>query len=64
MPRGDKTGPEGKGPKTGRGLGKCSDKDVKEIEKETSDIYNNVVGRRGGRRFGPGDGTGNRPRRK
>ena len=24
MPRGDGTGPEGKGPKTGRGLGKCS----------------------------------------
>lgn len=23
MPRGDKTGPEGKGPKTGRGLGNC-----------------------------------------
>jgi len=24
MPQGDKTGPEGKGPKTGRGLGYCS----------------------------------------
>jgi hypothetical protein len=24
MPRGDRTGPEGKGPKTGRGLGYCS----------------------------------------
>jgi len=24
MPRGDGTGPEGKGSKTGRGLGKCS----------------------------------------
>ena len=24
MPGGDKTGPEGKGPKTGRGLGPCS----------------------------------------
>jgi hypothetical protein len=23
MPRFDKTGPDGKGPKTGRGLGKC-----------------------------------------
>jgi len=23
MPRGDGTGPEGKGPKTGRGKGKC-----------------------------------------
>jgi hypothetical protein len=24
MPRYDRTGPEGKGPKTGRGLGKCN----------------------------------------
>jgi len=24
MPRGDKTGPQGKGPKTGRGLGLCT----------------------------------------
>jgi hypothetical protein len=24
MPRGDKTGPEGKGPRTGRGLGKSA----------------------------------------
>lgn len=24
MPRGDRTGPDGKGPKTGRGLGYCS----------------------------------------
>lgn len=23
MPRGDRTGPEGRGPKTGRGLGDC-----------------------------------------
>lgn len=25
MPRFDKTGPEGEGPRTGRGLGKCSE---------------------------------------
>jgi hypothetical protein len=24
MPRGDKTGPEGQGPRTGRGKGRCS----------------------------------------
>lgn len=24
MPRGDRTGPEGRGPKTGRGLGSCN----------------------------------------
>jgi len=27
MPRGDRTGPQGQGPKTGRGRGKCSSKD-------------------------------------
>jgi hypothetical protein len=26
MPRGDRTGPQGQGPKTGRGLGKCNPK--------------------------------------
>ena len=26
MPRFDGTGPQGKGPKTGRGMGKCQDK--------------------------------------
>lgn len=30
MPRKDGTGPEGKGPKTGRGLGPCN-KDSKEL---------------------------------
>ena len=27
MPRGDKTGPQGQGPMTGRGRGKCNPKD-------------------------------------
>lgn len=45
MPRKDKTGPEGKGPKTGRGFGNCDPKDVKDIEKETEDAYNQVAGR-------------------
>ena len=26
MPRGDRTGPQGQGPKTGRGMGKCGPK--------------------------------------
>lgn len=26
MPRGDRTGPRGQGPKTGKGLGKCNPK--------------------------------------
>lgn len=29
MPKYDKTGPQGKGPKTGRGLGKCAPKKKK-----------------------------------
>ena len=29
MPYGDKTGPRGKGPKTGRGLGSCKPKSKK-----------------------------------
>ena len=34
MPKFDKTGPESKGPKTGRGLGKCKPQNKKETEKE------------------------------
>ncbi len=30
MPRQDGTGPEGKGPGTGRGLGKCNTKEYKQ----------------------------------
>lgn len=30
MPNFDKTGPRGKGPKTGRGLGKCKPQDKKQ----------------------------------
>lgn len=33
MPRRDRTGPEGKGPKTGRGLGPCDDKDTKQSDR-------------------------------
>ena len=50
MPRFDRTGPEGKGPMTGRGLGKCTD-----IENEDRDYYGygyGLGGNRGrGRRF-------------
>jgi hypothetical protein len=34
MPNRDRTGPEGKGPKTGKGLGKCK-KDKKSTDKKT-----------------------------
>lgn len=49
MPRFDRTGPEGKGPRTGRGLGDCPPS-----EKETD---NNTFPRRG-RGFGWGRGRG------
>lgn len=32
MPQFDKTGPQGKGPGTGRGLGKCSPEDLKKYK--------------------------------
>jgi len=42
MPRYDRTGPEGKGPLTGRGLGKC---DVSKIidEKKKTDIADKII---------------------
>ncbi len=49
MPRGDKTGPEGLGPRSGRGLGYCSGYD--------SPGYTKGVPR-GGRGFGRGYGRG------
>ncbi len=35
MPNKDKTGPKGKGSKTGRGMGDCEDKDATEKNKST-----------------------------
>ncbi len=57
MPGGDRTGPMGMGPMTGRGAGDCSDV-------PTAGNANNVPGRgfargRGGRGFGRGLGRGN-----
>ncbi|MBT3405523.1 DUF5320 domain-containing protein [archaeon] len=37
MPNKDRTGPEGKGPRTGRGLGTCKPEDETEKEKEEKD---------------------------
>lgn len=45
MPAGDRTGPEGKGPRTGRGFGFCSGYDAPGYS------------RRGGGRFGRGQGN-------
>ncbi len=57
MPKGDKTGPEGKGPKTGRGLGYCSgsDKPGYESDQPTQGM---ARGPRNGQGNGPKDGRG------
>lgn len=54
MPRGDKTGPEGKGPKTGRGMGDCK----KSSNQSTSSIRGTGLGRGQGRRQGRRQGRG------
>jgi len=53
MPRGDSTGPEGKGPRTGRGAGDCSGN-------EDPDIANERPRRGFGFGFGGGRGLGGR----
>jgi len=50
MPRGDRTGPDGKGSKTGRGLGYCAGDDSPGFTK--------------GSRRGMGRRKGNKPRRR
>ena len=50
MPRMDGTGPEGKGPKTGRGLGKCNE--------ETSEKSIRELGKGMGKRRKSGSGVG------
>ena len=49
MPRRDKTGPEGKGPMTGRGKGKCKEED-KDLEfsdkKEAMQYLANMTGKK------------------
>jgi len=55
MPGGDKTGPEGKGPKTGRGLGFCNGNDKPGFE---SDEPRRGQGLNNGLRRGRGRGLG------
>ena len=50
MPRGDKTGPEGQGPKTGRGLGPCNG------ENQKGSQFPKQLGRGRGRGLGRGLG--------
>ncbi len=55
MPRGDKTGPEGKGSMTGRGLGSCAGTN---LSNSNSSFLG--LGRRLGRGMGMGRSFGNR----
>ena len=61
MPRGDKTGPEGRGPATGRGLGGCLP--GKSTGKKTT-VPSRGFGGGGGLGRGPGGGRGMGGRRK
>jgi hypothetical protein len=57
MPKMNGTGPEGKGPKTGRGLGKCGRKmSQEELQEKTG----KGMGKR--RKSGGGEGRGKRSR--
>ena len=55
MPLGDKTGPRGKGARTGRGLGSCAPKDI-DLAKESN--LPRGLGGGYGRGFGAGAGYG------
>ena len=55
MPSGDRTGPEGWGPRTGRGLGYCSGYDSPGF---TRGYYGRGMGRGYGRGYGRGLGRG------
>jgi hypothetical protein len=54
MPKMNGTGPEGKGPKTGRGLGRCKKTSPEELKKKLGE----GMGKR--RKSGGGDGKGSR----
>ena len=47
MPGGDKTGPQGEGPLTGRGLGPCNESDESDKKKKKTKNLGRGLGRRG-----------------
>lgn len=57
MPKGDKTGPEGKGPRTGRKLGFCSGSNQAGYLNETEPRQRMGRGPRNGSGRGPRDGS-------
>ena len=55
MPRGDRTGPQGQGPMTGRGRGKCNPKDRASVPQGQGGMGS---GRKAGRSQRRGSGRG------
>ena len=55
MPRGDGTGPQGQGPKTGRGMGKCDPQDGTPVPRGQGGMR---TGKGQGRGSGQGNGRG------
>jgi len=67
MPRGDRTGPFGQGPRTGKGLGKCGSKRNISSTPNSENIVQDgteVNGRNPGNRSGKGQGLGRASGRK
>ena len=63
MPRGDGTGPQGQGARTGRGQGRCAPKGGTPAPRRNSDMGNSRgqgqgTGRSAGRGLGKGKGAG------
>jgi len=59
MPYGNKTGPQGQGPLTGRGLGSCNDVEISEVsEIDYSEYPKRPIQRGFGLGRGPGRGFG------
>ena len=68
MPRFDRTGPNGEGPRTGRGLGDCPTNqnvktDDKQVNNNDSQVYGRGLGLGRGQGRGLGRGQGRGPRR-
>ncbi len=58
MPRGDRTGPQGKGPETGKGLGRCGNKGKQRFAEKSGQNQGQGVGLRQGRKPGVDKGFG------
>jgi len=65
MPRGDGTGPQGQGPKTGRGLGKCNPQtDTPQSQNPTGLGRGQGMGQKSGRSTGRKSGNRGRNRQQ